>query len=260
MPLKKRRGGSLGNKRPKKACATLKKVTVISPEAACAHISSDAGTSHLLNDEEEVEWIDGPVSGPWQDISAAIDEDNNDAQLLLEDKSKRIGIAFVFQQMLGGPADEKEWTGQSGVIPKLRKMLSLPKGTCLKPLLRDVNACREMGVPYTGERRISEDLGRPPSIALDSIEAQIIADCCEDGMSIELTRATVNEHCRQNGESSFTLAPIYRVSRALKPKKCRIKKRNQGSEDKQSAWCLARKGWFTLLLIRTGSLSRRLTP
>jgi len=139
-------------------------------------------------------------------------------------------------------------------------MLSLPKGTCLKPLLRHVIACREMGVPYTGERRISEDLGRPPSIALDLIEAQIIADCCEDGMSIELTRATVNEHRRQNGESSFTLAPIYRVSQALKPRKCRIKKRNQGSEDEQSAWCLARKGWVTQLLIRTGKLESQIDP
>jgi hypothetical protein len=163
MPPKKRRGGSLGNKRAKKACATVKKVTVISSEPACAHIAN-AATSHLLDDEEEMELIDGPVSGPWQDISAATDhEDNDDAQLLLEDKSKRIGIAFVFQQVFGGPADEKEWTGRSGVIPKLRKMLSLPKGTCLKPLLRDVIACREMGVPYTGERRISERLGRPPA-------------------------------------------------------------------------------------------------
>jgi len=81
MPLKKRRGGSLGNIRPKKACATLKKVTVTSPEAACAHISSNAGTSHLLNDEEEVEWIDGQVSGPWQDISAATDEDKLESQI-----------------------------------------------------------------------------------------------------------------------------------------------------------------------------------
>jgi len=69
------------NIRPKKACATLKKVTVTSPEAACAHISSNAGTSHLLNDEEEVEWIDGPVSGPWQDISAATDEDKLESQI-----------------------------------------------------------------------------------------------------------------------------------------------------------------------------------
>jgi len=128
MPLKKRRGGSLGNIRPKKACATLKKVTVTSPEAACAHISSNAGTSHLLNDEEEVEWIDGPVSGPWQDISAAIDEATTMPSFYWKIRARGLGLRSYSSKCLVGRQTKRSGLGKVVLYRSFAKCCLSQKG------------------------------------------------------------------------------------------------------------------------------------
>eukprot|EP00536_Pseudo-nitzschia_multiseries_P007164 jgi/Psemu1/17260/gm1.17260_g len=81
----------------------------------------------------------------------------------------------------------------------------------------EVLHCVENGTPYTGDGNYSKS-GRPPVIAVDTIEAEIIADSIEGGNSIRMTRLI------------------------------------QGSKNKTDAWCRASFRWFAQLLLRFGQI------
>jgi hypothetical protein len=112
--------------------------------------------------------------------------------------SLRISIAFLFVQQYGAEKTEEAWIGQGGIIPSIRSSLGIPIGTNIKPILQDILECRRLGVTYTGNRRLSgKTLDRTPFLTTDYIEAQIVADCIEDGQSICFTVMVVNHHCQK---------------------------------------------------------------
>jgi hypothetical protein len=175
-------------------------------------------------------------------------------------KSQRIAILVYFVQSLGSPEEsDGGWEGKDGAIAQIRKTLSIPRGTDIRSILRTIKQHEMQGTAYTGDR-VGDSGGRPPHITLDSIYAQIIADCLEDGMSLRMTTNMVNEFCRVQNYPSFTMGPIQTVFRQLKPKVCRIKKRPQGSTDKNAPWSKARLNWVTQLLIRFGKRPSQVDP
>eukprot|EP00536_Pseudo-nitzschia_multiseries_P016795 jgi/Psemu1/47823/gm1.47823_g len=81
----------------------------------------------------------------------------------------------------------------------------------------EVLHCVDNGTVYTGDGNYSKS-GRPLVIAVDSIEAEIIADSIEGGNSIRMSRLI------------------------------------QGSKNKTDAWCQASFRWFAQLLLRFGEI------
>jgi hypothetical protein len=93
----------------------------------------------------------------------------------------------------GTPADEKDWKGQGSVSLKIRKALGLNRNTKIYSIFPNVLACKRDCVLYTGARDVESLLGRPCTLALDFIEAQIIADSTEDGFGREHTKLQINK-------------------------------------------------------------------
>jgi hypothetical protein len=58
----------------------------------------------------------------------------------------------------------------------------------LFPIFQNVLTCKRYGVTYFGARDVESLLGRLCTIALDLVEAQIIADSTEDGFGREHTK------------------------------------------------------------------------
>ena len=75
-------------------------------------------------------------------------------------------------------------------------------------------------------------LGKPPIITTDSIEAQIIADCLEGGLSMSLTLQILNKYAEENEMPSFTIGPIKTIHDKLRGKFTKIKNRNKVAETK----------------------------
>jgi hypothetical protein len=120
--------------------------------------------------------------------------------------------------------------------------------------LNDVVASKKAGIAYTGTRKIGPNQGKQPTLATDSIEAQIVADCLESGFSLSLTQWMANQHRKETEEDSLTQSPIRHLMKRLKPSIRKVKKQAQGSTDPTSKWARARLGFNTQILIRSGKL------
>ena len=92
------------------------------------------------------------------------------------------------------------------------------------------------------------------TIRMDSIEAQIIADGLESGLSLKSTWRNVNKHRDESNQELVSESCVAYALRKMKPKLIRIKKRKQGSTDPNSNWSKARHLWCIQLLIRFGEL------
>ena len=107
---------------------------------------------------------------------------------------------------------------------------------------------------YTGAREVASLIGRPCTIPLDSVEAQIIADSTEDGFGREHTKLQVNQYRKSQNLPSLTTGTVSTCIKNMKPQVERIGVKSQGSKDVNSAWCKARYNWNTQLMIRFGLL------
>jgi hypothetical protein len=165
----------------------------------------------------------------------------------------RLVVAFLFITVHGAPEDESDWKGQDSVGAEIRKALQLSRNTKIFYIFRNVLACKKDGTTYTGARDVESLLGRPCTILLDSVEAQIIADSTEDGFGREHTKLQVNKYQKDQNLPSLTTGTVTTCIRNLRPEVQRIGVKSQGSKDVNSAWCKARYNWNTQLLICFGS-------
>jgi hypothetical protein len=125
--------------------------------------------------------------------------------------AQRIAVAYVFHNAFGSPEDNDDtpWIGRGNIIQKICEKLNISQHTKLYSVLEDVIACKQKGTTYLGQRREGIlPLGRQSFISLDSVEAQVIADCLKSGFSVPQTQWQVNQHPKESGEPSFTLSPI----------------------------------------------------
>eukprot|EP00536_Pseudo-nitzschia_multiseries_P007536 jgi/Psemu1/18162/gm1.18162_g len=117
----------------------------------------------------------------------------------------------------------------------------------------EVLHCVENGTPYTGDGNYSKS-GRPPVIAVDTIEAEIIADSIEGGNSIRMTRLIVNQYRRKFQLPALTYWSVRSCMLRLSPQIKAFKRGKQGSKNKTDAWCRASFRWFAQLLLRFGEI------
>jgi hypothetical protein len=89
----------------------------------------------------------------------------------------------MLQKIFNAPKDTSLWTGRGGIQQDIRSSLGISSNTNLIPIFEEVLKCIEHTVPYSGKRIfVNESLkGRKVLIAIDSPQAQIIADAIEDG-------------------------------------------------------------------------------
>eukprot|EP00536_Pseudo-nitzschia_multiseries_P015155 jgi/Psemu1/41493/gm1.41493_g len=109
------------------------------------------------------------------------------------------------------------------------------------------------GTAYTGDGNYSKS-GRPPVIAVDTIEAEIIADSIEGENSIRMTRLIVNQYRRKFQLPALTYWSVRSCMLRLSPQIKAIKRDKQGSKNKTDAWCRASFRWFAQLLLRFGEI------
>jgi hypothetical protein len=92
-----------------------------------------------------------------------------------------MAILYYFVNTLGSPEpDGGAWDEQGGTVCNIRNTLGIPRGTDIKSILKDIKEHERQGISFTGEKKGNVG-GRPPRITLDTVYAQIIADCLEDG-------------------------------------------------------------------------------
>jgi hypothetical protein len=142
----------------------------------------------------------------------------------------------MFYKKFGAPENHQEWRDKK-IRPQIRKAFDMPYSARIDHILNDVVACKKAGIAYTRTRKIGPSTGKQPTLATDSIEAQIVADCLESGFSLPLTQWMVNQHLKETGEESLTTqSPIRHLMKRLKPSVRKAKKQAQGSTDPTSKW------------------------
>ena len=114
------------------------------------------------------------------------------AEPLLHESAKRLAIAVQYVEV-HKMAPQDEWFGADGTLVKIRRELAwIPEGSrdVILRVLDEVLFCWQSGVTYTGLRAV---VPRAQAIlALDGVEAQIIADDTESGLSLEQATYSVN--------------------------------------------------------------------
>jgi hypothetical protein len=170
---------------------------------------------------------------------------------LLGDDVVRLAVAFLFVTHHDALEDRNLWSGKYGIRKNIRDRLGLQCQTKIDPILNDVLACKKAGISYTGERHVGDaKVGRPPILAVDSVEAQIIADSLESGGSIPIACWLANQHRKEIGAESICIAPVRSLVKRMAPSVEKIKKRAQGSALSTSVQAKAKLGWNTQLLAR----------
>jgi hypothetical protein len=176
--------------------------------------------------------------------------------LLDEFVARRYAIAFHYKVLLGLPPRD-QWAGHDGTVSKICKIMGLSGsgGTVvnIRGILEDILRCQEQGIAYVPVRNCPR-MGPQPIVSVDSSEAQIIADCVEDGMSISLTLLLVNKHRTETEKIPLTRSVVNHTIKRLSPKSSTIKKSKQGSRDAASKWARARFRWTKQLMVRLGLL------
>jgi hypothetical protein len=119
---------------------------------------------------------------------------------------QRLSVAFVFDNAFKACEDMPKWFGPDGISSQIKKALNINHGTKNFYIFQEVIDCKKNGRHYTGKSK--PKLGGPAMIAIDSIEAQIIADTLESSFSTRLALWLVNQHCREAGKDSYTFKPI----------------------------------------------------
>jgi hypothetical protein len=110
-------------------------------------------------------------------------------------------------------------------------VFDLDDGIRIDHILNDIVAHKKAGIAYTGTRKIGASMGKRPLLALDSIEAQIVADCLESGLSLSLTQWSVTQHLQETHRPSLSQSPIRHLMKRMKPVVRKVKKQAQGSKD-----------------------------
>jgi len=182
--------------------------------------------------------------------SALKEVDAAPMEMINSELCRRQAIAYLFVQVYKCPPPS-EWKGRDGVIPRIRDTLGIPATTKLDSILEDIMACEASGKQYSGHRRTARAF-KPCVLATNSVEAQIVADCLEDGFSLVQATNLVNKHRMDNDEDLVSNSAVYSLSKRLQPQVSPIKKLKQGDTDPTSDWAVSRHHWVMQLLCRFG--------
>ena len=105
------------------------------------------------------------------------------------------------------------WRGRGGVIGKIRKDMGkkVNSGVHIETILSEVLLCHTNGTKFDPSRLENRGGKRPPQFATTSIEAEIIADAVEAGLSLTKALYLVNEHLAEQRREGTTMSSILSV-------------------------------------------------
>ena len=107
-----------------------------------------------------------------------------DTASVLSEQSQRVGIAHYYVSALGCPG-KASWHGEGGSISAILKVFNMPRGSRgkIKKVLVQVHRCLALGTLYDSDC-FAQRGHRGRVIDSESLEAQLIADCLEQGAHI----------------------------------------------------------------------------
>ena len=267
MPRKRKRNAGLGIQRKKvkainnKSNTNADTLTFTNNNFSLDTISNCITEKSVVTDDDEIDQNS-------DDAPALVEQD-----FLLEKKmyyqmkveSFRWTVYYFFMKRHGmSPPEDVDlytyWTGRGGIGSKVKKDLKLSRTISVKcrllHIFEKVMECIRSGEKFHPKMVDSRGGNRKITIRLDSMEAQIIADSIESGLSQRRAWENVNRHRKENGDELVLESCVAYVLRKMKPKMVKIKKRKQGSTDPESNWAQARYAWTQQLLARFGRLPR----
>ena len=98
-------------------------------------------------------------------------------------------------------------------------------------IFRHVIECARTEIRFEVKDMAKGPIGRPPVIQINSIKAQIIADCIESGLSIKRACYKLNKHHLKNNKETVGESTVHHLVKRLQPKVSVVKKRKQGRID-----------------------------
>jgi hypothetical protein len=172
-------------------------------------VTAEDETLNLVEDESDSEiehYGDGDEDEDDADAAENIDNlaefvEERNKPLFETDIVQRLAIGYMFFKKFGAVHNHQEWRDKN-IRPQIRKAFNLSKNHRIDHILSDVVACKKAGITYSGTRKIGAHttMGKPPILATDSIEAQVIADCLEYGWSLSLSQWMVNQQHRKEAQ------------------------------------------------------------
>ena len=131
---------------------------------------------------------------------------------------------------------------------QIKTLAHIPKGTSITTILEDIWECKKGGTRYYGDTARNRS-GRKADITIQSVKAQIIADCLESGQSQRQALEIVNIHRTENQQPKVSKSIVQRIVNEMEPEICTIVRKKQGSKDPNSKWSRARMNWVTHLIV-----------
>ena len=164
---------------------------------------------------------------------------------------RRIAIKYHYFEM--DCPERAEWYGKNGTVAKIMKQLNMPEGSrkCVVAVLHRIQDCFELGIDYDG-RINSENMGRPVILPIDSVEANVIADSLEMGLSFKMTQMKVYYYRKAEGLDPISYSAIVGCFNRMAKKVSHADKKGAGTDDIEAVWSIARYRWCKQLLIRLG--------
>jgi hypothetical protein len=155
----------------------------VATEFEAPSIVEDESDSDIEHGDEEDE--DGQDAGDDNRFIEFVEERSE--PVFQTDIIQRSAIGCMFYKKFGAPENHQEWRDKK-ICPQIRKAFDLSYSARIDHILNDVVACKKAGIAYTGTRKIGPSTGKQPTLATNSIEAQIVANCLESGFSLPLTQ------------------------------------------------------------------------
>ena len=157
--------------------------------------------------------------------------------------------------MLDAPPED-DWAGRDGAVARCIKGLGISKGSA--GTVRDVftlttyAALNDEAYDPGTHTVTTARIGRPPLLATDGPEAQIVADEMEGGGSRKSATEAVNDWRLKRGLIHVGEGAVYSLTKRLGVNSRRVGKAPQGNFDPDSAWALARFNWARQLAVMFG--------
>ena len=151
---------------------------------------------------------------------------------------------------------QKNWQGKNGLVSKIKADLGIAVSQKLQlvPVFLEIIECARSGKAFDASDIETRGGCKPVLIKINSMQAQVLADCIESGLSIMKSRQILNDHMLENGENAYSRSAIDSLLLRMKPRIEKNSKRKQGSRDPSHPWSRARYLWSKQLLIRFGQL------
>ena len=174
--------------------------------------------------------------------------------------ARRQGMYYFYAHFDSPP--ESEWGGRNGLVCKIRDALRFPLTSSIRQIwktLKVIRMYKAQGKEYKGEKEPRKAWVNL-LIPIKLYESQLIAELISGDFGFPMTTHFVNQYRQEHGKIHVGHSTIYEACKQMKPSVTKILKRQQGSLDLESDWCIVSHCWATQRLIMFGYLKPEELP